>query len=92
MNCQVIQGIIIDRLSKVMEGCRFLQVAELRLDKILEKKGISKRQFSKMLEEDESNVYRYFRDGYDPKLSTLRKWASKLKMKVSELVKELLND
>lgn len=74
------------------EGCRFLQVTELRLEKILEKKGVSKRQFSKMLEEDESNVYRYFRDGYDPKLSTLKKWASKLKMKVGELVKELLDE
>jgi len=30
----------------------------LGLDKILEKKGVSK------LEEDESSVYRYFRDGY----------------------------
>jgi transcriptional regulator with XRE-family HTH domain len=67
-------------------------VAELRLDKILERKSISKRQFSKMLEEDESNVYRYFRDGYDPKLSTLKKWAAKLKMKVSDLVAELLNE
>jgi ribosome-binding protein aMBF1 (putative translation factor) len=67
-------------------------VADMRLDKILEKKGVSKRQFSKMLEEDESNVYRYFRDGYDPKLSTLKKWASKLKMKVHDLVKELLDD
>ncbi len=62
-------------------------MSELRLDKILEKKGVSKRQFSKMLEEDESNVYRYFRDGYDPKLSTLKKWAAKLKMRVSELVR-----
>jgi transcriptional regulator with XRE-family HTH domain len=67
-------------------------VAELRLDKILEKKGVSKRQFSKMLEEDESNVYRYFRDGYDPKLTTLKKWASTLKMRVSDLVKELLDE
>ena len=67
-------------------------MAELRLEKILAKKGVSKRQFSKMLEEDESNVYRYFRDGYDPKLSTLKKWASKLKMKVSELLRELLDE
>lgn len=28
----------------------------------------------------------------DPKLSTIRKWASTLKMKVSELVKELLDE
>ena len=62
------------------------------MEKILEKKGVSKRQFSKLLEEDESNVYRYFRDGYDPKLSTLKKWASKLRMKVSELVKELIDE
>lgn len=62
------------------------------MEKILERKSISKRQFSKMLEEDESNVYRYFRDGYDPKLSTLRKWAAKLKMKVSDLVAELLDE
>ena len=67
-------------------------MAELKLEKILREKGISKRQFSKMLQEDESNVYRYFRNGYDPKLSTLKKWATKLKLTVEDLVKELLND
>lgn len=67
-------------------------MAKLPLDKILEEKKISKRQFAKMLGEDSSNVHRYFRDGYDPKLSLLKEWATKLKMKVSDLVRELLNE
>jgi transcriptional regulator with XRE-family HTH domain len=67
-------------------------VLKMRLDKVLERKGISKRQFSKMLQEDEPNVYRYFRDGYDPKLSTLMKWADKLDMRATELVEEILEE
>jgi ribosome-binding protein aMBF1 (putative translation factor) len=59
---------------------------------MLEKRDISKRKFAKMLEEDQSNVHRYFRDGYDPKLSTIKKWAAKLKMKVGDFVKELLEE
>ena len=67
-------------------------MAKLPLDKILQEKKISKRQFAKMLGEDPSNVHRYFREGYDPKLSLLKEWANKLKMKASELVKELLTE
>ncbi len=67
-------------------------MAKLPLDKILLEKKISKRHFAKLLGEDPSNVHRYFRDGYDPKLSLLKEWASKLKMKVSDLVRELLGE
>lgn len=59
------------------------------LDKILKRRGISKRQFARMLQQDESNVYRYFREGYDPRLSTLKKWSTALKMKLRDLVEEL---
>ena len=67
-------------------------MAKLLLEKILKEKQISKRHFAKMLGEDPSNVHRYFREGYDPKLSLLKEWAGKLKMKVSELVKELIDE
>lgn len=37
---------------------------------------------------DYPTVFRYFRPGYDPKLSTLHKWAKALKIKVRDLIKE----
>ncbi len=45
-----------------------------------------------MLDEDLSNVRRYFNEDYDPKLSKIKEWAAKLKMKASDLVKELIEE
>ncbi len=58
------------------------------LNEVLEKKKISKRQFAKMLKIEYANVFRFFRDEYDPKISTLQKWAKALGVKVRDLIKE----
>ena len=63
-------------------------MAKLVLDAILKKRGISKRQFAKKLNVEYYSVFRYFRDGYDPKLSTLAKWAKALGIKVQDLIKD----
>jgi DNA-binding Xre family transcriptional regulator len=63
-------------------------MAKLILGKVLKKKKLSKRKFAKLLEIDYSNVWRLFKEGADPKLSTLAKWAKILKCKVRDLIEE----
>jgi transcriptional regulator with XRE-family HTH domain len=53
-----------------------------------QKKGISKYKFAKLLGVESYSVFRYFRTGYDPKLSTLTKWARVLGVRVRDLIKE----
>ena len=48
---------------------------QLKLEAVLKKKNLSKRQFAKKLGLTYNNVFRLFRPDYDPKLSTLEKWA-----------------
>ena len=62
--------------------------AQFILDKVLKKRGISKRQFAKLIEMDYRQVFRLFEDGYDPKLSLLIRAARALKCKVRDLIKE----
>ena len=63
-------------------------MAKLVLAEVLKKKGLSKRQFAKRLGKDYPGVFRYFREGYDPKLSTLEDWAKALNCRVRDLVEE----
>lgn len=63
-------------------------MAKLQLEKVLEKKGISKRQFAKLLELDPANVFRFFRPGYNPTFEMMVKWAGVLKVKVRDLIEE----
>ncbi|MBI2604773.1 MAG: helix-turn-helix transcriptional regulator [Deltaproteobacteria bacterium] len=63
-------------------------MAKLLLDEALKRRGMSKRQFAKRLKIDYSSVFRYFRKGYDPKFSTLEKWAKVLGVKIRELFEE----
>jgi transcriptional regulator with XRE-family HTH domain len=63
-------------------------VPKLQLEKILEKKSISKRQFAKLLDLDPANVFRFFRPGYNPTFSMLVRWAEVLKIKVKDLIEE----
>jgi predicted transcriptional regulator len=65
-----------------------MNMAKIILEKILEKKKISKRQFSKKMGMIYSNVFRIFRPGYDPKFSTLVDWAKALDVKVKDLIEE----
>ncbi len=63
-------------------------MAKVILNKILERKKISKRQFAKLLKMDYPSVFRFFRPGYDPKLSTLERWAKVLNVKLKELLED----
>jgi DNA-binding Xre family transcriptional regulator len=63
-------------------------VAQLLIKEMLKKKKISKRLFAKMIGSRYDNVFRIFRDGYDPKLSTLTVWAKSLGCRVRDLIKE----
>lgn len=60
----------------------------LLLASVLKKKKISKRKFAKLINKDYAGVFRYFRKGYDPKLSTLDQWARALNVRISDLFKE----
>jgi transcriptional regulator with XRE-family HTH domain len=64
------------------------RMAKLLIAEILEKRKMSKRQFAKKLDKDYPTVFRYFRDGYDPKLSTLEAWAKVLNCRVKDLIQE----
>jgi len=63
-------------------------MAKVVLGEVLKKKRLSKRQFAKNLKIEYSSVFRYFRDGYDPKFSTLEKWAKALHVRVKDLIDE----
>ena len=67
-------------------------MAKLILEKVLKKKSMSKRRFAKELDVDYASSFRYYRDGYDPKLSTLTKWARVLKVRVSDLYTRLVDE
>lgn len=60
-------------------------MAKLLLDVVLKKKKVSKRQFAKQLGIDYASVFRFFRAGYDPKLSMLEKWAKVLGVRIGDL-------
>lgn len=63
-------------------------MAKVLLAETLKKKKMSKRSFSKLLGVDYSSVFRYFRKGYDPKFSTLEKWAKVLRIRIVDLIDE----
>jgi DNA-binding XRE family transcriptional regulator len=63
-------------------------MAKLLIKQVLKKRELSKRQFAKKLGVQYSAVFRYFRDGYDPKLSTLESWAKVLDCRIRDLYEE----
>lgn len=63
-------------------------MARLLLAQVLKRKGVSKRQFAKTLGVRYDNAFRFFREGYDPKLSMLEKWAKTLGVRIRDLFKE----
>ncbi len=63
-------------------------MAKLLLAEMLKKKGLSKRQFAKKLGKEYPTVFRYFREGYDPKLSSLENWARILDCRLKDLYEE----
>jgi transcriptional regulator with XRE-family HTH domain len=65
-----------------------LSMAKLLIDQALKKRKLSKRQFAKKLGIQYSAVFRYFREGYDPKLSMLESWAKVLDCRIRDLYEE----
>lgn len=63
-------------------------MAKLKLDTLLAKKKISKYRFAQLLGLPTASVFRYFKPEYDPKLSTLEKWAKVLGLKIRDLFEE----
>lgn len=63
-------------------------MAKLVLDRLLKKKKITKYRFAQLLDVPTPSVFRYFRPNYDPKLSTLERWAEVLGVKVRDLYLE----
>lgn len=60
----------------------------IALKEMLQKRGLSKRQFAQRLGMRYEHVFRLFRPGVDPKLSTLAKWAKALRCRVRDLIRE----
>lgn len=60
----------------------------LKLAQIMEKRKISKYRLAQMLGVPTASVFRYFKPGYDPKLSTLENIANALGLKIRDLLDE----
>jgi transcriptional regulator with XRE-family HTH domain len=63
-------------------------MARICLEKVLKKKKITKYRFAKMLGMETSNTARYFKPGYDPRLSTIERWAKVLNVSVRDLLED----
>lgn len=59
-----------------------------RLAEILKKKKLSKYKFAHLIGMKYGNVFRFFEEDYDPKVSMLKRWAQALKIRVCDLIKE----
>lgn len=81
--CQILCAVNIDT---VKQGDALM--VKLKLEEVLKKKKISKRGFAKMLGIDYSNVFRFFREDYNPKLSVLAEWAHVLGVEIGSLYEE----
>lgn len=64
----------------------------LNLGKVLDKKGMSAREFAKKLGKESSEVSKFFVPGYDPKFSMICRWVEVLGLKsVNELIDDSSN-
>lgn len=63
-------------------------MAKTCLAKVLKKNKLTKYRFAKLIGSEYSNIVRYFRAGYDPRLSTLEKWAKALGVSVKDLIED----
>lgn len=59
-----------------------------RLALVLKKKKVSKYRFAKLLEIKYGNIFRFFKDDYDPTLSMMRKWSRVLRCKIRDFYSE----
>lgn len=63
-------------------------MARVVLAKILKEKKITKYRFAKLIGSDYSNIVRYFKPDFNPRLSTLEKWAEVLDVSIKDLVED----
>jgi len=63
-------------------------MAKTCLAKVLKEKKMTKYRFAKLIGSEYSNIIRFFKPNYDPRLSTLEKWAKALKVSVKDLVED----
>ena len=63
-------------------------MAKLKLDQILKQKKMSKYKLAQILGLPTASIFRYFKPEYDPKLSTLEKWAKVLGVRIRDLYEE----
>lgn len=58
------------------------------LSRLLQQRGISKRQFAKMIRMSYPNLFPYFKAKANPRLRTLERFAKALGCKVKDLIEE----
>ena len=61
-------------------------VAKICLGKVLKEKKMTKYRFAKLIDTPYPNVTRFFKPNYDPRLSTIEKWAKALNVSVKDLI------
>lgn len=61
-------------------------MAKVSLTKVLKEKKITKYRFAKLINIPYSNVTRFFKPDYDPRLSTIEKWAKAINVSVKDLI------
>lgn len=64
------------------------RMAHIPLDEMLKKARMSRRKFAAHIGVDYKNIARLFKPEYDPKLSTMKRWAKALHCKVRDLIRE----
>ena len=79
--------IFIYLLIIIAPRCNFI-VAHICLGKILKQKKITKYRFAKLVGVEYPNVVKYFKQGYDPRLSTVERWAKALNVSVKDLIED----
>ena len=67
-------------------------MVRIRLDAVLRKRRLSKRQFAIRLGMDYASVFRFFRANYDPKLSMLERWARAIGCRIADLFQDIKRD
>jgi DNA-binding Xre family transcriptional regulator len=63
-------------------------VARVALAKVLKQKKMTKYRFAKLVGMDSSNLVKCFKPGYDPRLTTIAKWAEALDVSVKDLIED----
>lgn len=61
-------------------------MAKIDIRSVLDKRGISVRQFAKVMDVRYDNAFKMLRKGYNPRFSSLVKIASRLKCRVTDLI------